>query len=114
MAPFLLSFLVNRYTIGAAIALGLMLGAYWKGYTSASSRCHEAELRAQIASMKRDLAAWKAADEIEKLLQADLARQNRELQDMVTDYEKELALRPDTGCRIDGRDVERLRRIGWR
>lgn len=114
MPGFLLPLLVNRYTIGAAIVLGLLLGAYWKGYSTAASRCHEAELRAIIATQARDLAAWKAADDIEKMLQADLEKQNRELSDLVRDYEKELLLRPAPGCSLDERDVDRLRGIGRR
>lgn len=111
---FLLPLLVNRYTVGAAIAIGLLLGAYWKGYSTAAGRCHEAELRAKIATMERDLAAWKAADEVEKMLQADLDKQNRELQQLVVDYEKELLLRPAPACRLTPDDVRALERVrGW-
>lgn len=114
MPAILMSLLVNRYTVGAAIALVLLLGSYWKGYSTASGRCHEAELRTQLATMARDLTAWKAADDIERMLRADLEKQNRELQDMVRDYEKELLLRPAPGCVLSPSDADRLRGIGQR
>jgi hypothetical protein len=112
MPAFLLPLLVNRYTIGAVIGLGLLLGAYWKGYSTAAQKCHDAELRTIIATQQRDMAAWRAADEVEKLLQADIEADNADLQDKVRQYETELAQRPDASCRLDERDVIRLRGIG--
>jgi hypothetical protein len=109
MPAFLLPLLVNRYTIGAVIGLGLLLGAYWKGYSAASQNCRDAELRAQIATMQRDMAAWRAADDIEKLLQSELETQRNDLQDRVKQYEIELAQRPDGKCALDQRDIDGLR-----
>ncbi len=114
MPPFLLSLLLNRYTIGALLVAGLAAGAYWKGYSTAAGNCRDAELRAQIAAMERDLAAWKAADDVEKLLQQELNEQNADLQDKVKQYELELQNKPDAACRLDGRDIERLYGIGGR
>lgn len=114
MPAFLIPLLLNRYTIGFLLIAGLVTGAYFKGRWTAEANCHEAELRAQIATMKRDLAAWKAADEVEKILQSEVEAERRDLQEKVTEYEIELALRPDTRCTLDGSDVERLRGIGWR
>jgi hypothetical protein len=114
MPAFLLPLLLNRYTVGAVIAIGLILGAYWKGYSAASARCHDAELRAIIATQARDLKAWEAADTAAKDEAARLAAELIELQQMVTDYEKELLLRPAPDCRLGADDVERLRGIGRR
>jgi hypothetical protein len=112
MPAFLLPLLVNRYTIGAVIGLGLLLGAYWKGYSTAAQNCRDAELRAIIATQERDMAAWKAADEVEKQLQADIEADNADLQDKVKQYEIELAQRPDAKCALSPADVDRLRGIG--
>ena len=111
MPAFLLPLLVNRYTIGAAIAVGLILGAYWKGYSAASARCHDAELRAIIATQARDLKAWAAADKVAKDEQARMAAELIELQQMVTDYEKELLLRPAPACSLTPDDVRALERV---
>lgn len=114
MPAFLLPLLINRYTIGAAIALGLILGAYWKGYSNAAAQCHEAQLRAIIATQARDLKAWEAADKVAKDEQARLLAENIELNNQVTDYEKELLLRPAPACSLSDADVKRLRDIGGR
>lgn len=114
MPAFLLPLLVNRYTLGAVIALGLILGAYWKGYSAASARCHDAELRAIIATQARDLKAWESADAAAKDEAARLAAELIELQQMVTDYEKELLLKPAPACTLSDADADRLRGIGGR
>jgi hypothetical protein len=111
MPPFLLPLIMNRYTVGAVIALGLILGAYWKGYSAASARCHDAELRAIIATQARDLKAWEAADSAAKDEQARLAAEMIELQNMVTDYEKELLLKPVPACSLTPDDVRALERV---
>lgn len=105
MPAFLLPLLLNRYTIGGVLALGLLLGAYMKGYMAASAKCHDAELRYKIASLERDIAASKAADEIEKMLQGDIERENLDLQKKVQDYEAELATRPDNRCVLSPADA---------
>jgi len=114
MPALIIPLLVNRYTIGAIIGLGLILGAYWKGYSTASANCHEAQLRAVIATQARDLKAWEAASKTDKDEMARLAAENIELNNMVTDYEKELLLKPAPACALDQRDVDRLRGIGGR
>jgi hypothetical protein len=111
MPAFLMPLLVNRYTIGAVIGLGLLLGAYWKGHSTAAQNCRDAELRAQIATMQRDMAAWRAADDIEKLLQSELETQRNDLQDRVKQYEIELAQRPNGKCALDDRDIRNLDRM---
>jgi hypothetical protein len=114
MPAFLLPLLLNRYTLGAVIALGLILGAYWKGYSAASARCHDAELRAIIATQARDLKAWESADAAAKDEAARLAAELIELQQMVTDYEKEILLKPAPACTLSDVDADRLRGIGGR
>ena len=109
MPAFLLPLLVNRYTIGAVIGLGLLLGAYWKGYSTAAQKCHDAELRTIIATQQRDMAAWRAADEVEKLLQADIEADNADLQDKVKTYELQLQNRPAGACRLSPADIDSLR-----
>ena len=112
MPAFLLPLLLNRYTVGAVIVLGLLLGAYYKGYSTASQNCHEAQLRAVIATQARDLKAWELADATAKDEQARLASELIELQQMVTDYEKELLLKPAPACALSDDDARRLRGIG--
>lgn len=107
--PYLTSLLMNRYTIGVIVVIGLMTGAYFKGKWSAESKCHEAELKAKIASMERDMKAWKDADYMANVLQQELEREHRQLQQKVSEYEAELATRPDNRCTLDQHDVDRLR-----
>ena len=114
MPAFLLPLLVNRYTIGAVIALGLILGAYWKGYSTAAQKCHDAELRAIIASQARDLKAGEDAAKAAADLQSQLAADNIELHQTVQDYEKELLTKPAPDCALDSRDIDRLHSIGKR
>lgn len=111
MPAFLIPLLVNRYTIGAVIALGLLLGAYWKGYTDAAARCHDAELRAIIATQARDLKAWESASKTDKDELARLASENIELNNTVNDIEKEFALKPVPPCRLTPDDVRALDRL---
>ena len=114
MPAFLLPILLNRYTIGAVIALGLILGAYLKGYSAASANCHDAQLRAIIATQARDIKAAETASKMAADEQARLAAENIELNNLVNDYEKELLLKPVPACSLDQRDVDRLRGIGGR
>lgn len=98
------------YILGGLVAAGLLGSAfaYIKGYGDAAQNCRESELRAEIATMKRDMAAWKAADEIQNMLQKEMEAAAAELQDKVTQYEVELATRTDTRCILDDRDVRSL------
>ena len=114
MMPLLfLSMLVNRYTVGVAIVLLMLGGAYYKGYHNAASDCHDAALTLQIANMQRDLDVAAKADKIQQQLQADLTTANEQLQQKVTDYEADLATRPaDSRCALDKRDVDRVRGVG--
>jgi hypothetical protein len=100
--------LLNRYTIGLVVALGMLGGAYYKGYSSASAKCQDASLRARIASMERDMEAWKVADEVEKMLQGQLETEQKDLQDKVSKYEAELATRKEPKCTLDERDVRSI------
>ena len=111
MSGFLVWLLFNRYTMGAALAVGLLAGAYIKGHSDASAKCHDAQLRAEIASLQRDMAAWKAADAVDKMLQDELERQSADLQQKVQDYEAELSKRPDNRCGLSPDDIGRLRVI---
>lgn len=99
------------YILGGLVAAGLLgsVFAYIKGYGDAAQNCREAELRAELATLKRDMAAWKSADEIEAILRKQLESDAKELQDKVTEYETALAASPkDTRCTLDDRDVRSL------
>jgi hypothetical protein len=113
--PWLWGLFINKYTIGGVIGLGLLAGAYLKGYMAARETCQDNALKAQIAAMQRDLAAWKAADKVEDMLTAELEADARELEQKVADYERELSKEPlDTRCTLNERDVDRLRGNGKR
>jgi hypothetical protein len=99
---------------GLVAAIGGAGYAYLKGYDAARLQCREAELRAEIETMKRDLEAWKAADEVEKMLEADLDAERKSLEKKVAEYEAELVLRPDDSCSLGSDDVERLRQYRGR
>lgn len=109
IAPFLLSLVLNRYVLGGLVVAGLATGAYFKGYEVAASKCREAELRAELATMKRDIEAWKAADAMEKELQHEVDMERERLQQKVSEYEVELAARPDNRCTLGPDDIRGLR-----
>jgi hypothetical protein len=108
----LISLLLNKYTLGALAGVALLGGAYVAGYQKASQRCDEATLRAQIASLQRDIAQNTAAADVAKLLSQNIQKENKLLQEKVKDYEVDLAKRPNPSCTIDKRDADRLRSIG--
>ena len=108
--PFLWSLLLNRYVVGGVVAAGLLAGAYFKGYWAAREACQDSALKAQIAAMERDIAAWKAADKVEQMLTAEIEAENAELEKRVSDYEAELAKRPADGrCTLSPADIDGLR-----
>jgi hypothetical protein len=112
--PVFLSLLVNRYVIAGVVAVGLLAGAYLKGYMAARDACQDSSLKAQIAAMQRDIDAFKAASEIEAMLQAEIEAERNQLERRLSDYERELASRPDGRCILDERDVDGLRLDGRR
>jgi len=112
--PWLFPILMNRYTIGAAVGFGLLVGAYLKGYVAARDACQDSALKAQIAAMQRDMDAFKAASEVEAILQAEIEAERNQLERRLSDYERELATRPDGRCILDERDIDGLRLDGRR
>jgi len=111
--PFLLSLLINKYTIGAVIGIGLLVGAYAKGHHDAAMACHDAEKQAEIDSLKRDVEINAKSSKILGRLTQKLGQDNQDLQQKVTDYATELALHPELShCKLDGADLKRLRNIG--
>jgi hypothetical protein len=109
--PFLPWVLAGLMALGAAGSLA----GYLKGRADANGNCQEASLRAELATMKRDVEAWKAADRIEAMLQAEIEAENRKLEEKVSDYERELAKEPlDTRCTLNQRDIDGLRGNGKR
>jgi hypothetical protein len=97
---------------GVITSLALSGYAYVKGRADANAYCRAAELQAEIDTLKRDMAAWKAADEIEAMLQADIDAERKSLEDKVVEYELELLSRPDDRCTLGPGDIERLRLDG--
>ena len=108
MPALLLSLLLNRWVIGGLVALAMLGGAYWKGYSAASSNCHDAQLLAQIASMQRDISAAAQAQELERAQSAALEAQRQQLETQVNDYAEALKSRPDPACTLSADDVDRL------
>lgn len=112
MPTWLIGLLLNKYTIALVGGLAMLGGAYFAGYQKAAQSCHEASLRAEIATLKRDAAANEAAADVARVLMKNLGDAKRDLQQKVTNYEVELAKRPDPRCTLDKRDADRLRSIG--
>lgn len=100
------------YLLLAGIAAFLAFGtsAYIKGRADANANCRAAELQAEVDRLKRDMNAWKAADAIEKMLDADLEAERDELEQKVVDYELELLARPDSRCVLNDDDLRMLNR----
>lgn len=108
MPVMLLSLLMNRWVIGGLVALAMLGGAYWKGYSTASANCHDAQLLAQIASMQRDVAAAAQAQEVERAQAAELEAQRQQLETKVNDYAEALNARPDAKCALTDDDLRSL------
>ena len=109
----------------AAIVLMASHGyAVWYGYSWAAGKCEAAALRSQIETLRKD------ADEARRSAalragQAEIqARENAELLEKVNSYEAELTAEREADraqpspppvvrgdCRLNARDVERLRGI---
>lgn len=94
--------------IVAAAGAAALAWAYTKGRSDAEAACRAAELQAEIDTMKRDLAAWKAADEVERMLNGDIAAERDRLAREIEDYERDLAARPDGRCLLSPDDIGRL------
>jgi len=111
MPVMLLSLLMNRWVIGGLVALAMLGGAYWKGYSAASQNCHDAQLRAVIASMQRDISAAAQADEVARAQAAALDAQRQQLESQVKDYEIALKTRPEPNCALTDADVGAVGRV---
>lgn len=95
----------------AAAVLALFGTGYWKGHSAATARCHEAELRAEIAAMKRDRDVAAHADATEQKLNDEAARQAATREQELESYVDTLRRQKDCRRTLDGDDVDRLRRI---
>lgn len=91
--------------LAGVIAMG---GAYVKGRMDAAQNCREAELRAVIASMQRDIAAGEQARSLEAAQTAELEAQRQKLEQEVAAYETALKTRPEPGCSLTADDVRAL------
>jgi hypothetical protein len=96
--------------VGLAGAIG-MGGAYFYGKHVAAQACQEASLRTEIATLNRDFAAWKAADEIEAMLDKDLQADRQQLEQEVKNYEIALKSRPEPNCTLTDADVGAVGRV---
>lgn len=107
----LLAFLgIPKWLPLAGIAGAVMLaGAYWKGHSDAAQNCREAELRAEIAALKRDVAAAEAAHRLEAAQTKELEAQRQQLAKEVADYEAALKVRPEPACTLTDDDIGRMR-----
>lgn len=110
MIAFLLS-PVARWLAGALAILALGWFIYAKGYSAAEEKCDAASLRAQIATLERDLRIAKSAAADAERRAAVLDETLKANQDQINDYEAELAKRPDPQCGLTGDDVRRLQNL---
>lgn len=101
---------LNGYILAGGMALAVAgAGAgYLKGRADANGNCRAAELQAVIDVLERDLAASRNAFEIEKRLNQKRVADAEALEKKVTDYEQDLAGRPDGRCILTDGDVRAL------
>lgn len=84
--------------------------SYIYGRWDGAAKCEAAQLRAELASMKRDKEAAEEAQRTADAIAKALAATNTKLQQEANAYEAELATRPEnSACRLNSNDVERLR-----
>jgi hypothetical protein len=98
----------------AAAVLGSYVYVYTWGYGDAAAKCREAELRATIASLERDLQRQRIADSyrdayVAWLQSGYLAELKKERDDYVVEIEERPAVERCPAYKP--RDVERLRRL---
>lgn len=95
------------------IMIGVVLLAHMTGYSrgaaGARAECHEADLKAQIASVQNQLAIQQATSADAEERAARIAADAAELQQKVTDYEATLSKRDV--CALTRADINGLRRI---
>lgn len=95
--------------ICGAFVLGCF-SSYIYGRMDGASKCEAEQLRAELASMKRDKEAAEEAQRTADAIAKALAATNTKLQQEANAYEAELATRPESSaCRLNSHDVERLR-----
>ncbi|MFT3987168.1 hypothetical protein [Aestuariivirga sp.] len=90
--------------------LALAIAIWSHGYHTASRHCHDAELRVEIASLKRDLAAAEAAKDVADVMIKNINAENEQLERENADAEK--ARPADPQCRYDPADLEWLHKHG--
>mgnify|MGYP006921314829 CR=1 FL=1 len=103
-----LAILTNRYVMIPLLAIAMLFGVYTYGKSVARGECHDAQLRAQIASMQRDISAAQQASEVERAQSNALIVQRQQLESQVKDYEAALKSRPDPACTLSDDDVRAL------
>lgn len=103
--------LFNRYVIGAGVVILLMFGAYEKGRMVEAVKCHDAELRARIESLTRDLTNAKSAAHDAATRSNQLEQSNSESNMKVAAYERELAKRKGDTCDINPADLRGMRKL---
>lgn len=100
--------LLNRYTMTAVAALGLLTAAYGTGYMAARGKCQAAALRAEVAGLRKQIAIRDdtiAAHNKRVLRDAEaMAGMDRKLQELQAHVDQI----PDGDCLSDG-DTRRLR-----
>lgn len=103
--------LLGKYITLVCVSAAVGLVAEGHGYGRAAAACHEAELRAQIEILNRDIAIAKsaAADAADRAEELD--RSNADANQKVHDYENALAKRKNDSCGLSDDDYRRLRDI---
>ena len=106
----------RRPLLALLLAAGLYATGYYKGFSTAASRCHEAELKTRITRLQRDLDAQKTADAYEDLARSQIAAaRDRALAERDAYRAGLEASHPGDLCAYDRGDVERLRELrGWK
>jgi hypothetical protein len=100
---------VGRYVTIGVVAFTV---GFTGGWRTESKLCNAANMRAQIAALKRDLAIQRDTAQVAQSQAQELQRQSDDLNRRVDQYEAERAKAFNgAACRLSPDDVRRLRDI---
>ena len=89
------------------LCAGCLFAGYTKGTKTQAAICHEQEVRAELATVKRDLGIAKLGEAFAKQSGERLQAAVDDMEKTIAGYERDLAARPVAqACFADDRDVK--------
>lgn len=96
--------------VKAGLVLALTLGAYIYGRVQASAECDAEQLRAELATVKADLAIERKSRENETRLASEIIEEVNRLRSVADDFAKERSKMDLGNCGFDDRSIDAIMR----